>query len=279
MDSSLEFKGYSPLKNRLYTCPNCHDTIEIENGRFYGRCPACQLTVIDYKPAPHQVAFHKSNAKYKLNIGGFGSGKTTMNCAELARHVLTTPNGKSLITAPTLKLVKDAVLPELNKFLPPWTMTRPPALNPSPFYQFKNGHEIVVYASNDEENLRSLNLSAFYIEEASNVDQSIFVQLQSRLRNAAALIFDENGKEVGDKLMGLVSTNPEDCWVRDEFLLKSEKIYASKSIDKEIYEKLKVKAPLKSYATFLSSSRDNVFLPKNFIRDLSAGKSPSWVKL
>lgn len=70
MDSSLEFKGYSPLKNRLYTCPNCHDTIEIENGRFYGRCPACQLTIIDYKPAPHQVAFHKSNAKYKLNIGG-----------------------------------------------------------------------------------------------------------------------------------------------------------------------------------------------------------------
>lgn len=278
MDNTLEFLGYSRLKNRQYRCPHCHDTITIEQNKFYGRCPACQMTIIDYKPAPHQEAFHISNAKFKLNIGGFGSGKTTMNCAEISRHALTTPNGKTLITAPTLKLVKDAVLPELNKFIPPWVLKRPPIITPSPYYILKNGHEIVVYASNDEENLRSLNLSAFYIEEASNVPQKIFTQLQSRLRNIAAVEFDENGEQVRENFMGLVSTNPEDCWVRDEILLKSERIYTSKSIDRTIYDKLKVKAPIKEYASFLSSSRDNTYLPKNYIRDLCAGKSPSWVR-
>lgn len=201
-----------------------------------------------------------------------------MNCAEISRHALTTPHGKTLITAPTLKLVKDAVLPELNKFLPIWLLKRPPIITPTPYYILKNGHEIIVYASNDEENLRSLNLSAFYIEEASNVDHKIFVQLQSRLRNISAVDFDENGNQIRDRFMGLVSTNPEDCWVRDEILLKSDKIYTSASIDRTVYEKLKVKAPIKEYASFLSSSRDNTYLPRNYIRDLVAGKSPSWVR-
>ena len=205
-----------------------------------------------------------------------GSGKTTMCCAEVAYHALTVPGGKTLITAPILKQIKDAVLPELNKFLPPWLLSKV-VMTPSPYYKLKNGHDIVIYASNDEQNLRSLNLTAFYVEEASNVDESVFVQLQTRLRNLAAVEYDQYGHEIGSHYMGLVSTNPEECWVRDNFLLKSNKIYTSKSIDRSIYDLLKVKTPIINYESFLSSSRDNVFLPKNFIRDVCAGKSPSWI--
>lgn len=78
--------------------------------------------------------------------------------------------------------------------------------------------------------------------------------------------------------MGLVSTNPDECWVRDDFLLKSAHIYTSKSIDRSVYELLRVKNPISSYASFLSSSRDNTFLPTHFIRDICAGKTPTWTR-
>ena len=167
---SLQFIKKDVYGSRFYVCPFCGEEIKVESSVFYGVCPACQCTVIDYQPAPHQVAFHKSNAQYKLNIGGFGSGKTTSCCAEIMAHVYSTPNGKTLLTAPKLQQVSEAVIPELDKFIPKHLLAKPVVHHPNLKYEFKNGHEIVVFASNDEQNLRSLNLTAFYIEEASNVD-------------------------------------------------------------------------------------------------------------
>ena len=278
MTLSVEFLGYNKEHRRTYKCAMCGETIEIVPNTFYGRCPACQATLIDYKPKPHQVNFHKSKAQIRLNIGGFGSGKTTMCCAEVADHAMTTPGGKSLITAPTLKQVKDAVIPELDRFIPPWVLKKPRTMSPSPYYILKNGHEIVVFASNDEQNLRSLNLTSFYIEEASNVDDSIFDQLKARLRNPAALEYDENGKEIADHTMGLVCTNPDESWVRDRVLMKSSQIFTSKSINRKNYDKLKTKDSIENYHSFLSSSRDNDSLPLNFIKNLCAGKNRAWIR-
>lgn len=190
---------------------------------------------------------------------------------------MSVPNGRSLITAPVLKQVKEAVLPELIKFLPTWLLAKY-TLTPTPYFKLTNGHEILIYASDDEQKLRSLNLTAFYIEEASKVPFSVFTQLQTRLRNPAGIVYDEQGNEVGDVFMGMVCTNPEECWVRSDFLLKSAKIYTSASIDKETYMKLRVHNPNTTFSSFLSSSRDNAFLPKNFIRDVCEGKSPTWVR-
>ena len=67
-------------------------------------------------------------------------------------------------------------------------------LNPSPYFKLKNGHEIIVYSAADQQKLRSLNLTAFYIEEASGVSYEIFDQLMTRLRHPAGIIRDKNGK-------------------------------------------------------------------------------------
>ena len=278
ISSELEFIKKLHNGDRVYKCPMCQDIVTVHSNTFYGQCPTCHMTLIDYKPAPHQEAFHRSNSLYRLNIGGFGSGKTTMCCAEIAIHALTTPNGRSLITAPILKQVKDAVLPELDKFLPPYLLKKH-TRTPSPYYQLLNGHEIVVYASNDEQNIRSLNLTAFYIEEASNVDYSVFEQLQVRLRNMAGLtIHPTTQKVLEDRRMGLISTNPDEGWVRDNFLLNSHLIHTSDSMDKSVYEKLKVQRPLADYEAFLSSSRDNIYLPPGFINSVTAGKSRAWIR-
>lgn len=103
-------------ENRVYECPICHTgKVHINSELFYGRCDNCKATLIDYQPLAHQEAFHASTAQYRLNIGAFGSGKTTAACAEIAIQAVNTPHGRSLITAPTLTLIKDAVIPELEK--------------------------------------------------------------------------------------------------------------------------------------------------------------------
>jgi len=261
---------------KVYRCPLCGGEIKVHDNVFYGKCDACSATLIDYKPAPHQVAFHESKAKFRLNIGGFGSGKTTMDAFEVASHALSIPNGRTLVTAQTLQQIREAVLPELEKFLPPWFISKQ-TKTPLPKYTLTNGHEIIIYASDDEEKIRSLNLTAFWIVEASGVDYRIFTQLQTRLRNRAAIIKDRTGKEIEHRFMGIVESNPEEGWIRDEFLLRSSKIYASKHVDAEGYSKLRTKKAEKAYHSFLSASPDNIYLPSGFIEDTCVGKTDKWI--
>lgn len=278
MDKSIEKIKFTTTE-RIYKCPICGGEIHVPSNLFYGRCQTCKMTLIDYNPAPHQLEFHKSTAQYKLNIGGFGSGKTTMCCAEITRHALSVPNGQTLITAQKLQQVNDAVIPELMRFIPPWYIIGgKPVQKPNFTLTLKNGHKFVVFASDDEQKIRSLNLTAFYIEEASGVDKSVFTQCQARLRNSAGIIRDSEGNEIGDNYLGLLCSNPDDCWFVDDFLLISNKIHTSNSIDPETYNKIKSTAPQEYYESFLSSTRDNVYLPKNFIPRLCAGKSRSWIR-
>lgn len=275
---NLIFKGFNDETFcREYECPLCGGTMSVQDNVFYGRCEGCLATIIDYKPAPHQREFHQSMAKYRLNIGGFGSGKTTMDCFEIALHALSTPNGKTCITAQTLQQVKEAALPELDKFLPPWCLAKKPVITPLPKYTLKNGHEILVYASDDEEKFRSLNLTAFLIIEASGVPFKVFQQLQTRLRNKAAVVKDKEGNEIAHNFMGIIETNPENCWCVDEFLLRSGVIRASKNVNLEAYRKMKSKKPEPAYHSFLSASVDNSYLPTTYIQDTCAGKNDRWI--
>ena len=67
-------------------------------------------------------------------------------------------------------------------------------------------------------------------------------------------------------------------WIRDEFLLRADKIFASKSVDITNYAKLRVKKPEKSYHAFLSATPDNKNLHETFIADLCVGKSEKWIR-
>lgn len=278
LTKNIKLKYKDDEWNRYYDCPACKNgEIKVADSVFYGRCDNCNMTLIDYKPLPHQEEFHKSTAQYKLSIAAFGTGKTTANCAELGIHALETPNGKALITANTLNQVRDAVIPELEKFLPPWFIETS-RKSPSPYYKLKNGFEIVCYSSNDQENLRSLNLTAFYIEEASGISYDIFDQLMTRLRNKAGIIRDKDGFEVGYKYLGLVSSNPEEGWIKDKFLYVSDKIFGSPSVDTSVYKNIQQKKKEKHFHSFLAATRDNKYLPRGYIERTIAGKSEKWIR-
>lgn len=279
MNQKINFRYKDEENNRVYDCPFCGSgEVRVAENVFYGQCSICDATIVDYQPLPYQEDYHKSTAQYKLAIGGYATGKTTMSCAEIAMHAQEITNGRSLITGPTLSLIKDAVIPELDKFIPPWIVEHR-RMNPTPYYKLKNGHEILIYPSTDQQKLRSLNLSAFYIEEASAIDYEIFDQLMTRLRHKSAIIYDELGNEVGYKYLGLVSTNPEEGWIKDKFLFVASKVFASKSIDRSIYEPLMSVDREKHFHAFLSSTRDNHHKPRDFIERISAGKSREWIRV
>jgi len=276
------FKPYKRIElsdplYRVYECPVCHNgKTRVEKSVFYGRCDQCGATLIDFVPLPHQEDYFLSTTTYKLLVGGYGSGKTTIACFTDAHDALTIPNGKTLITAPTLQQMKVAVLPELEKFLPPWFLEGGKSKGNPPVYTLTNGHEIHVYPSDNEQKIRSINLTRFHIEEGSGVPKNIFDQLQARLRNSAAVVFDETGYEIGNRFSGDISTNPEDGWIKDEFLLKSFKLNGSRSVDIGVYELMMASKREPLFETFISASFDNVLLPKGTIDRISAGKSERW---
>lgn len=263
--------------NDKYNCPMCDGGVLVhKKPKFYTRCDICEATVIVYEPTSYQQEFHASPSLYKLNLGGFGTGKTTACAAEVIAHVLSIPNSRFLLTAITTTQLKDAIIPEIENFLPPWFLEKKKE-SPNPFYKLTNGSEIICYPSDNEQKIRSLNLTGFLVEEASGVDGSVFKQLKSRLRNKVALLFDDEGNESGAMHTGLVSSNPDEAWFVDDFLLLSGKINASPSVDKSVYEDLKLKKATPQYETFLTSTRDNTHLPKGYIEGLCAGESQQWI--
>lgn len=264
---------------RKYLCPYDGDTIKVHRDVFYGYCPTCQLTYVDYVPKKHQEEFHRSNAEIKLNLGGYGSGKTTMSCAEIAEHILTVDNGRTMLVANTIEQARRTVIAELKKFIDlDRTGKFIESHTKSPLeWKLTNGHEIFVMASDSDEKLRSLNVTAFYMEEASGIDVSIYLQLKARLRNPAGLVFNENGEQVGSRLLGIICSNPEDGWLVDDVLKYCNKIFLTPSVPRTAIKTLQ-RDKTENFEAFLSSTRDNLdSLPRSFIQTLAKGRSKQWV--
>lgn len=66
-----------------------------------------------YQPLPHQIAFHESPAKNRLQVGSFGSGKSKPLLWEGICHALEYPGSESIILR---KKFVDLELTVINKF-------------------------------------------------------------------------------------------------------------------------------------------------------------------
>lgn len=258
---------------KKYECMFCKSDVVLESGKFYMTCKRCGANYITYRPARHQREFHKSKHCFRLNIGGYGSGKTTMDAFEVIYYAITHPNTTIAIVAITLGQAEGTIIKELENMLPSsmYHKVKKPILT----YTLRNGSVIKLLASNDEQNLRSLNLSGFLMVEGSGIDFSIFNQLTTRIRNSASKRLDKNGNVIYD-MFGIVETNPEFGWIRDEFLLRSDYIYTSPNVMRADLDKLR-KDRLPEYASFMTSTVDNEYLPPNYVRVLTMGKTQEWI--
>ena len=258
-------------------------TMKQPEGKMYQVCDICNAAEILYKPQPHQQQFHRDPHTFKAIFGAYGSGKTTTAVMELIRHALSVPNGLSALLAPTIQMLKETSYLELMKYLPHTMIESESRTRGNEYVLLKNGHKILLLPSNDADKIRSLNLTGFYLEEASNSKYEVFNELTARTRNRAAIeylpgetVYDEVAKVYRPKvkksrLLGIICSNPDVGWIRSEILLKSDEVFADVK-----YPRMQDYNPFLS--THLHSSYQNKYLDPDFQTRIGRGKPEWWVK-
>lgn len=198
----------------------------------------------EYSPAPHQQAFHDSDAVFRLMKGGYGSGKSFACCKEVMK--LATQEGGNLIVVgrkhltvlreTTMRTFDAALAPVRDKLLVEFNQTRQ-------LYTLKaeDGGEsqIQFMDMDDPQKLRSLEIGAFFVDEASEISEDVFVTLISRMRLKGVT-----------RRAGILASNPA---------MKSHWLY-----------KRFVENPGEDYAVFNSTAYDNPHLDPANIRAMEA---------
>lgn len=259
--------------------------IEGGDSEFWVVCTKrnCNTYIDTYIAMPHQQKIHTDDHREIGVFGGYGSGKTMCTMKDDEKHMLTTPNGETVVGSKVLSQVEQTYEKEFRTDFPRAFIAR--KNEQKKMYVLVNGHVLLIKSYYDEGIMRSLNLSRAHIVEASEVDHEIFVQLQTRMRNQKASILDTNeeGELIYDPKTELfkekvswrkliVESNPSSGWIRDNYLLTSSKINGP---DTEQYF---VEEPAEQRSSHIIPTALNRYLPKEFEEDIGRGKPEWWKK-
>jgi phage terminase large subunit len=247
-------------------CPQCSfgrmiesDQRDDDGSSIYLTCNECETVQMNYLPMDHQNTFHADAAKFKMFAGGYGSGKTRTGAQETVNHILETPSGMTLIGAETKNQLDQTAKDMFFKVFPDFMIEE--YLKGKDMLLCKNGHIVLFRPLDDEGKLRSLNLTCFWIEEASEVKYEIFVQLQTRLRNKATKFHQ-----------GILTSNPDMGWIKTEFLLKAARI---ENAERNYWQKDDEINP--QFAVHIAPTHLNIYLPDDYVETTSKGKPEWWV--
>ena len=154
-------------------------------------------------------------ARYILNCGGYGSGKSLALYLKLILFVLCFPENRILLGRKTLSDIERAVLPDLFELMPEqWYEHRVK----DAVINFFNGSQIILFGldalqSGDlgdikkaQQKIKSLNLGAYFIDQLEEVEYDVFDSLNSRLRRMNVPV-----------RQGDMTCNPANFWAYDWF--------------------------------------------------------------
>jgi len=174
---------------------DCLGKIVKVSGTFYGYCNVCGSYSYFFTPTPFQEHYiNNDDFPILINIGHFGSGKTTMNAAKVARHMLSITNSYVIALAQTLEQLIGVAKVELLKFIPDRLIVK----NTDRWLVLNNGSKLKWVASDKEDKLRGYNLTLGWAVEFNEIKYSVLNQIQQRLRNEAGIVYelDENGNKI-----------------------------------------------------------------------------------
>ncbi len=238
-------------------------------------------------PLPHQEAIHRDTHKLIGNFGGYGTGKSLTDYQDLVKHILITPNADAMVAANISYQYEQTVKKELEKDIPESFVDVYSVKNQR--MVLKNGAVIQYRPLDDPNKLRSNNLSYFLVIEGSETESESFHQLKTRLRNNAATLqamdnngdliweIDSNGRQIPviahDWRKGIVESNPDAGWIKNDMLLVSDKISQyGKNNDHYDQEPGTIDKDISSH---IATTHVNTFLPKGYI-DMICKNKPEW---
>jgi PBSX family phage terminase large subunit len=162
-------------------------------------------------PTAKQAEFILSTQKFSCFSGGFGNGKTTAGCLK-GIALSQFPGNFGLVGRLTYPELRDTTRRSFFEMCPPeyydkanggeWRRSENHLI-------LSNGSEVIFRHLDTiaEKELLSLNLGWFYIDQAEEINESLFLILQSRLRLNTV-----------PRRYGFVTCNPEPGnWIYDRF--------------------------------------------------------------
>lgn len=208
-------------------------------------------------PLPKQgellrLALNQGLPKYIAYVGGIGSGKSLIGCITMLSWAVMYP-GDYLVARQFYPELKMTTYKTFLEICPPELIIEHRVADSQVKIHSANGKTSTIYFRPLEEpdKLRSLNLSGFYIDEASQVSEEAFILLQGRLRGSGIR-------------KGIMTTNPAGHdWIYRWFLKKD---HLNSDIAKAQY--YLIQAP----------STENVHLPEGYVESMMVAWSADRIK-
>lgn len=184
-----------------------------------------------------QSLFWNNSAPFRLFVGGAGSGKTRAAVLEILR----TPAGSTgMVVAPTFRMLHDSTLATFLELTRTGGVLR--QFNKTDMIaQLVNGTQVLFRSADEPDRLRGVNLGWFVLDEGALCTHETWLILLARLRESPGRAW--------------VCTTPRGYdWLFETFA--------------------KTESP--DYAVIRSSTRDNPYLPSDFVKRLEQQYTHQW---
>jgi len=144
---------------------------------------------LTYNPNKKQSEAHVLAAKFRGFCGGWGNGKTSWGCAETFTRLVEYPGTRCIIarkTRPELRATTWDMLIHGDTQDGAWPGIPPQIIrqyNKSDlFIELWNGSQIYGLPLDDPKKIENYNLGLFWIDQAEEVEEEIFIKFHGRLR-------------------------------------------------------------------------------------------------
>ena len=220
-----------------------------------------------YKPFPTQKLAHMLPHKYKLYGGAMGGGKSKWLCESIVDICMKYPGTEAIMARYHLSDFRNTTLRTLLAAIDHfpegmWVHNETKKTITNTY----NKSRITYFGLSDEEGvskLKSMETNVFGFDEASEIPPGIADMAKTRLR------YKPMGQEV--PRFGLMTTNPEDCWLKNEFVIGAK--------EKHIVDGVEINVTINGNMVFIPSlPKDNPHLPEDYERDLRKDLPPELVK-
>ncbi len=228
------------------------------------RRPAGRVQVIDlngFRPHPQQRKAHEARQRYKLFGGAIGGAKTTWLVTEALHHCFKYAGARFFLCRHESATFKKTTLLEFLKWKPECVLHH----MAEQWFEFPNksrcdyGGLRPNRGENPLDRIKSMNLTGFGIEEASETQQLFFDFLCTRLRGDAV---DAAGRPV--VYHGLCTSNPEPGWVRalwiershPDFVFIPSKVSDNPSLPPDYADRLRASLPPEMVEQYLEGNWD-----------------------
>lgn len=204
------------------------------------------------KLSESQREFLNSKARFNLICGGFGSGKTLILILKMILFSLWFPDNRILLGRRTRAELEKVTLPDFFDLCPSNLVEYRVQQG---IIRFFNRSEIILFgldalqsetedSKKAEQELKSLNLGAVFIDQLEEVEEKIWLALRGRLRRRVAF-----------RQMN-ATTNPADFWAYD-------------------FWKGNPREGTKYWEVSMLENKDN--LPEDYVLDLLSNPSKAWI--